>query len=97
MFVSESTLNFVGGARLQVMSAKGLMWEGQIDPSTTVESFKKLLFQYFHPDETALGPDNFRGEFLPSMINLRRNPETYMDPISLSFSGLRQRSPNLTR
>lgn len=49
------------GTKLQVMSAEGRLWEGQIDPSVTVEGMKRLVFQYFYPDEISLGPDNFRG------------------------------------
>lgn len=60
MFVSESNLTFMG-TKLQVMSAEGRLWEGQIDPSVTVEGMKRLVFQYFYPDEISLGPDNFRG------------------------------------
>lgn len=60
MFVSESTLTFMG-TKLQVMSAEGRLWEGQIDPSLTVEGMKRLVFAHFYPEETSLGPDNFRG------------------------------------
>jgi hypothetical protein len=61
MFVSESTLNFMG-TKLQVMSAEGHLWEGQLDPSLTVEAMKRLVFNHFYPEENSLGPDNFRGK-----------------------------------
>ncbi|ODM91983.1 Ubiquitin-associated domain-containing protein 1 [Orchesella cincta] len=59
MFVSESTLNFMG-TKLQLISTEGHCWDAAFDPSATVDSIKRLAIQYFYPSESSVNPDQFR-------------------------------------
>ncbi|CAL8134222.1 unnamed protein product [Orchesella dallaii] len=59
MFVSESTLNFMG-TKLQLISTEGHSWDAAFDPSATVDSIKRLAIQYFYPSESSVNPDQFR-------------------------------------
>lgn len=62
MFVSESTLNFMG-TKLQLISTEGHSWETAVDPSATVDNVKKLAIQYFYPgDEATVVSEQFRGK-----------------------------------